>query len=74
MRRNPQYCQRFPGRKAVLDALTESGGSWTPHQMFDWARRNGGTADTYAALAWHVRKGKLTYSPTPRPGVWSVPS
>jgi hypothetical protein len=62
MRNRAQYFARFPGRAAVLEAI-RAAGSWTPAQMDAWARRNGGNAETYEALRWLVRKGKVSYTP-----------
>lgn len=59
---------RFPGRAAVLVAVKEAG-TWTARDVFAWARCNGGSEETYAALAWFVKRGKLGYANN----AWFVP-
>jgi hypothetical protein len=59
----------FPGRAAVLAELKRAG-HWTPKDVAAWARCNGGSEPTYAALAWAVRRGKVAY--TPNLWVWAV--
>ncbi len=61
MRVGPRTYARFPGRPAVLKALREAGGAWTPTDAFRWACSNGGSEPTYSALAHYVARGKLDY-------------
>lgn len=53
---------RFPGRAAVLAELKRAG-TWTPRALHAWARANGGSEPTYAALDFYVRRGRVAYSP-----------
>lgn len=52
----------FPGRAAVFAAFSAAG-AWTSKDLATWARSNGGSEPTYAALAWYVRRGKIAYTP-----------
>lgn len=52
----------FPGRDAVLAELKRAG-VWTPRALAAWARCNGGSEPTYAALHWAVRRGRVSYTP-----------
>lgn len=56
------HCKPFPGRAAVLKAL-KAEGSWTARDVFNWARQNGGSEPTYAALDYWTRRGRITYTP-----------
>lgn len=57
----------FPGRAACLAELKRAG-HWTPRTLHAWARVNGGSEPTYAALHWAVRRGRVSY--TPNRWVW----
>jgi DNA-binding SARP family transcriptional activator len=50
-------------RAAVLAELKRAGGQWSPSQLHAWARANGGSEPTYAALDFYVRRGRVAYSP-----------
>lgn len=50
----------FPGKPKVLAALRDAG-TWTPSDVFRWARCNGGSEPTYEALHHYVQRGKVSY-------------
>ena len=53
--------------RAAMLAELAAAGAWSARDVFAFARANGGSEATYAALAWAVSRGRVAYAPN----VWT---